>query len=128
MILTWFYYLSFLENRKKTTNKNKIKIFISKVTYRKFTTTKAPMAHKNWSKEQYQFSYFNFKVSTHFTFKKKMKNSQSFINNYDVSVLIALITKNYVGIPETNIFSAKNYKFNFQFSDKIYFNYFKSIS
>lgn len=45
ILLTWFYYLNFINISSK--NKNNIKIFVLPLYRRKFTLTKAPMAHKN---------------------------------------------------------------------------------
>jgi len=53
LILTWVYYFSFLNTKKK----NKIKISILPVKKKLFTLTKAPMAHKKNSKEQYNFIF-----------------------------------------------------------------------
>ena len=45
ILLTWFYYISFLN--QNVNNKNKLKFFVLPTTFEKFTLTKAPMAHKN---------------------------------------------------------------------------------
>ncbi len=45
ILLTWFYYLTFIEKNLNT--KNNIKIFCLPIKKKKFTLTKAPMAHKN---------------------------------------------------------------------------------
>ena len=61
IILSWFYYLSFLENKRN--KKNKIKFFILPKKIKKFTNTKAPMAHKTFSKEQYQYKFFKIQIT-----------------------------------------------------------------
>lgn len=44
LMLTWFQYCRY---HKSLNNRNKVKFFISKKKIKKFTTTKAPIAHKN---------------------------------------------------------------------------------
>lgn len=134
LILTWLYYLSFLNNKLK--KKKIIKVFVSPSKKRIFTVTKAPIAHKNWSKEQYFFGYYNFKVSIQGVFYPNFKNkliqkknkieklSQSSVSTVKQSVVFFLITKNYFPKFETNIFFLKNYTSYLSFSDFFFFNYY----
>lgn len=128
MILTWFYYLSFLQkdNLSKNSFKNKINIFVSKTTRRKLTVTKAPIAHKNWSKEQYQFSFFTFKISTHFVLKRAFSSKSQSLNSADAALFFLILTKKNLLAPETNIFSMKNYRIFLQFKDCNFFSYYRS--
>ncbi len=116
IILTWFYYISFIQ--KKIDNKNKLKIFVLPVKNNKFTLTKAPMAHKNWSKEQYKFSHYKFKIN----FKFFLKDDNS-LNSINSSLFFILLTKKNFPNLETNIFFLKNIKFLFFFKDFSFFNY-----
>ena len=119
-MLTWFYYLNFIQKNSKT--KNKIKIFILPVKNNKFTLTKAPMAHKNWSKEQYKFQYYKFLLK--FNFFLSEKNNLTSINS---SLIFILLTKKNFPNLETNILFLKNIQFFFFLKDKTLFNYFKKL-
>ena len=120
IMLTWFYYLNFIQKNSKT--KNKIKIFILPVKNNKFTLTKAPMAHKNWSKEQYKFQYYKFLLK--FNFFLSEKNNLTSINS---SLIFILLTKKNFPNLETNILFLKNIQFFFFLKDKTLFNYFKKL-
>lgn len=117
ILLTWFYYLSFIDQKNK--NKNKIKFFIFPIKNKKFTLTKAPMAHKNWSKEQYKFSFYKFII----TFKCLLKEENR-VNSLNEFTLFILLTKKNFPFLETNIFFLKNINFFFNFKDKNFFNYY----
>jgi hypothetical protein len=116
ILLTWFYYLSFLDKRKNT--KNKLKFFVLPLRKKKFTNTKAPMAHKNWSKEQYKFQFYIFRISFFTSF-----NEDSSIQSINQSLLFVLLTKQNFPQFETNLLFLKNVKFLFYFSDSLFFNY-----
>ena len=118
IMLTWFYYLNFIETKKDTSNK--LKIFILPINKKKFTVTKAPMAHKNWSKEQYKFEYYSFIINFSYKFKKENE-----LNSFNNALLFLLITKKSFPQFETNLFFLKSIKFFFYFKDLNYFNYFK---
>ena len=120
IILTWFYYISFINQKKN--NKNKIKFFIFPTLNEKFTLTKAPMAHKNWSKEQYKFSFYKFVVSFGCHLKEENK-----INSLNEAILFILLTKKEFPFFETNIFFLKNINFLFKFKDNLYFNYYNFL-
>ena len=122
MLLTWFYYLSFLQTKDSlSTNvdKNAIKIFILPKKKKIFTSTKAPIAHKTRSKEQFSFSFFTFKISTFFFFKKNHSLSSN------LTLYILLITKNFMSCSETNLFFLKNLKTMVNFYDPSFFTYLK---
>ena len=116
IILTWFYYLNFIQ--KSSNTKNKIKIFILPIKNNKFTLTKAPMAHKNWSKEQYKFQYYKFLLKFNFFLSEKNK-----LNSINSALMFLFITKKTFPNLETNILFLKNIQFFFFFKDKIFFNY-----
>nr|YP_010049598.1 ribosomal protein S10 [Halteria grandinella]QPL16003.1 ribosomal protein S10 [Halteria grandinella] len=118
ILLTWFYYLNFVENKKNTSNN--LKIFTLPIKRKKFTLTKAPMAHKNWSKEQYKFEYYSFIIS----FKYQFKN-ENIINSFNNALLFIFITKKSFPQFETNLLFLKSINLFFNYKDKNYFNYFK---
>lgn len=117
ILLTWLYYLSFVNQKKN--NKNRIKFFILPIKNNKFTLTKAPIAHKNWSKEQYNFNYYRFIISLKFFLRDENK-----INSINESLFFILLTKKNFPFFETNLFFLKNVKFFLSFNDHYYFNYY----
>ena len=122
IMLTWFYYISFIKQNKNNVN-NKIKIFVFPYKSEKFTLTKAPMAHKNWSKEQYKFSFYKFIISFKCFFKKENQ-----IDSLNKTLLFLILTKQNFPFFETNIFFLKNIKIFLYFKDFNFFNYYKFIN
>ena len=122
LILTWFYYFNLFTLH--TGEKNKIKIFTSLKKKYKFTLTKAPIAHKNWSKEQYKFEFFNFNVSikSFLDDDKKM-----YLKSINESLIFLLIAKKNCPATETNLFFLKTTKIFLDFQDFFYFNYTTQI-
>lgn len=60
IILAWFYYMSSLQ---KTNSIEGVKFFVLPTRAQVYTLTKAPIAHKLWSKEQYKFVFYLLRVS-----------------------------------------------------------------
>lgn len=116
ILLTWFYYLNFINITSK--NKNNIKIFVLPLYRKKFTLTKAPMAHKNWSKEQYKIEYYKFIISFKMNF-----HEENNINSLNKALLFVMLIKKNFPQFETNIFFLKFVNFFFIFTDKFFFNY-----
>ena len=61
LILSWLYYLTSSTPRLKDKAEPSIAILPSRTS--KYTLTKAPMAHKTNSKEQFMFKFYKFKFS-----------------------------------------------------------------
>lgn len=130
LILTWFQYFK----KFNVKNNSKVKFFISKKIFRKFTTTKAPIAHKNWSKEQFQFDYYRFNISAYFFFKKDNESvykqkilKYSKINrltSVDQGAMITISLRNELLPAETNTLNAKSVAAAIPIRDKVYFSYF----
>lgn len=120
ILLTWFYYLNFIE--KKINTKNQLKFFVMPTTFRKFTLTKAPMAHKNWSKEQYKFQFFKFKIS--FNVFLKEDNNLTSLNQ---AVLFIFLTRKNFPQFETNLLFLKNVNIFFYLTDNNFFNYYRFL-
>ena len=117
VLLSWFYYLTFVQQKLNT--KNKLKFFVAPTNRKIFTLTKAPIAHKNWSKEQYKFQFYKFKIS----FSVYLKEGNN-LNSLNKAILFILITKKNFPQFETNLLFLKNISFNYNFNDFNYFNYF----
>jgi hypothetical protein len=116
IILTWFYYLNFLQ--KNLNNKNQLKFFSLPLKIKKFTLTKAPMAHKNWSKEQYKSQLFPIKIS----FNAILKEENN-LNCLNTTLLFIILSKKSLPQFETNILFLKYINLYFSTNDKYFFNY-----
>lgn len=114
--LTWFYYLTFVNLKKN--QKTNIHIFVKPKTRKCFTNTKAPMAHKNNSKEQYKFEFYSFVI----TFKTD-SNNPFYFNNKSIyqNFILLWITKKNLFFLETNSLFLKSYIFYSSFSDTNFF-------
>jgi hypothetical protein len=110
LLLTWFFYLSTI---RKTT---KIKIASFPSTQTVFTATKAPMAHKKNSKEQYKLQYFNF----HIKYQLIITNT-----SFDEALLLILYFKHSLVFVETNLFFLKNFHFLLNIKTRSYFNWWQ---
>jgi hypothetical protein len=120
ILLTWFYYLSFLNsnaNKKKT-----LSFFVFPSINKIFTNVKSPMAHKNWSKEQYKFEFYKINIK----FKSTLREENE-INSVNAATLFTLISKKNFPHFETNLFFLKYYRFLFIFYDNFFFNYYRFI-
>lgn len=115
LLLTWFYYLTFLKTKK---NLKSLNFSVLPIRRKKYTILKAPMAHKNWSKEQIKFQFYNFKISfsSNFTDDKK-------IQTVNEALLFVLLSKKNFPFLETNLLFLKNYYFIFNMKDSLYFSF-----
>lgn len=116
--LTWFYYLTFVNLKKN--QKNNVSVFIKPKTKKIFTNVKAPMAHKNNSKEQYKFNFYAYAI----TFKNA-PNDTGHLNNKSVfkNFLFLWAAKKNLFFLETNTLFLKSYKFYSNFSDRNFFKF-----
>ena len=113
LLLSWFLYLTFL-----TDTQCKLNFFIMPLKKFIFTLTKAPIAHKTWSKEQYKIQFFFIKISFY-------TNLYKFINLNSTNVLLLLlIIKNQFIFFETNLFFLKNFNLLFILKNYLYWNYY----
>lgn len=117
ILLSWFYYLTFLNQKINT--KNNLRFAILPTSKKIFTLTKAPIAHKNWSKEQYKFQFFKFKI----TFKTFLKENND-LDSSNKATLFVLLTKKKFPQFETNLFFLKNTNLIYNFNDFNFFNYY----
>jgi hypothetical protein len=89
---------------------------------RKFTLTRAPMAHKTFSKEQYKFQFYKFKITFNAFLKEKCV-----LNSLNAGLLFVLLSKKFFPQFETNILFLKSCNIVFIVKDKQYFDYFKFL-
>ena len=120
ILLTWFYYLSFFKTKDEG-KKNNIKIKYFPITRRIFTSTKAPMAHKTRSKEQFIYKYYKFLL----VFKSNV-NLPQVINSLDNALLFIFLTKKNFRIFETNLIFLKFFKFFFPIQTSQFLNFSKA--
>ena len=110
LFLTWFYYMTL--NFSNTTKKSLISFLPKKK--KKYTLIKAPMAHKNWSKEQFIMQQFKFNFKFNFKFK--------YIANINQFFFFFFLSKKNCFFPETNLFWLKTCAYFLWFKDHTYFN------
>lgn len=122
LLFTWFYYLKTSVMQNKTKNKA-IKFSFLPIRRKSYTLTKAPMAHKTNSKEQFLFKFYKFKASikTHFITSYRL-------TSVDQSLLALLMTKKTFPFFETNVLLLKHSTIYLSMSDSCYFNYFEFLS
>lgn len=111
LLFTWFYYINLFDKKKKLIN-----FFTLPITKYHFTLTKAPIAHKTWSKEQYGYKTYNFVISF-----KNITFEHAFSLN-EFLFIIHSFTKTYQH-NETNLFFLKSLRFYFKITDNNYFNF-----
>ena len=118
LLLVWMYYLN---NRFSSTNNNfipKIFVYPSKRNY-KVTLTKAPMAHKTYSQEQFKFNFYVLGFS--FTlFSKNKKSSLTGIND-SLFLIKYIFSKNLTF--STNMLFLKKFIFIFHLKTADFFYY-----
>lgn len=119
LLLTWFYYLKNQKTIEQTNVRKLLKFSFLPTKRTVYTLTKAPMAHKTNSKEQFVFRIFKFTTSiqTNFMYHKHP-------NSIDSALLILFLTKSTFPVFETNLLFLKNYTFVLKLQDPLYFNYY----
>lgn len=117
LLLTWLYYLTFVEVRNMD---SKVLTFAFLPTRKKhYTLTKAPMAHKTNSKEQFLFKFYHLRIS----FKASLTQaSRPASRSHDFALLSLDILKNSFPTLETNTLFLKACKFSIKFSLADYLN------
>lgn len=113
LLLTWFFYLSFLKKKEN------LFFLILPIKRNKFTLTKSPMAHKNWSKEQYKFQFYKIKLSFNSTFLNR-----KFIDSVNAGMLFIFLNKKFFPQFETNLLFLKSNNIFFYLNDKMFFNFY----
>lgn len=102
---------------------NAVELFAAPIRKRVFTLTKAPMAHKNWSKEQYKFYYRTFRISFCSTL-----NEENTLDSLDSGLFFMLIGKSSLPQFETNLLFLKSCSVRAIVCDKNYFNFYKFLA
>ncbi len=113
VILAWFYYMNSIQSPKIG-----IRFFVLPTRAQVYTLTKAPIAHKSNSKEQYKFVFYLLRVS--FTSCAFVENE---LNSVNQGLLFLLLTKGVLPFFSSNLLILKNIQIKVQLRDTKYFNY-----
>ena len=103
LLMTWFYYLKYSSTLSRGSAQNGIKFTFLPVKRKKYTLTKAPMAHKTNSKEQLMFQFYSFYVQ----FKTRLK-ALTPISSFNHSLLAMFLIRNTFPVFETNLLLLKH--------------------
>ena len=122
LLFTWFFYLKESKVQGGGLANNVIKFAFLPVRRTMYTLTKAPMAHKTNSKEQFVFRFFKFKTSIK-SFFTQSKSAAS----VDQSLLALFLIKSSFPVFETNLLLLKHYTIIIQLSDTKFFSYYTFI-
>ena len=112
LLLTWVYYLT------RSNNKffKKPSISIKPIKQSKFTSLKAPMAHKTFSQEQYWIRFYHLQIN--FTVRKPELRTLDSVN---ASFYVLLLLRSSLPLIETNLMLLKCFSFRIPSSDYTYF-------
>lgn len=122
LLFTWFYYLKTSVMKTKTKNKV-IKFAFLPIRRKSYTLTKAPIAHKTNSKEQFVFKFYKFKASVHTYYTVSNR-----LISVDQGLEALIMTKRTFPFFETNVLLLKTAKVVLSLSDSTYFDYNNYIS
>jgi len=117
LLFTWFYYLKTSVIRGGTKNKI-VKFSFLPIRRKSYTLTKAPMAHKTNSKEQFVFKFYKFKASIRTYFVTSYR-----LTSVDQSMSALFLTKKTFPHFETNVLLLKHSTVYLAMNDPLYFNY-----
>ena len=117
LLASWLLYLSSVPNSKM--DKAIPKIAILPCKQRVYTLTKAPMAHKTNSKEQFLFKFYNFKFSIDLSLPPRLVP-----NSINQGAHSLTITRKLFPVFETNLLFLKYYQISYPVRDQ---NFFKSL-
>lgn len=125
LMLTWFYYMQ-VSQPKKVENATQFKVAIAILPARRklYTLTKAPMAHKTNSKEQFQFKFYFYKLSVKTYFADP---SSSRLTDRQSNALFGLRVKKAFPFFETNLMFLKYAKVRFPAADTSFFNFYDFV-
>ena len=112
LLLTWAYYIT-------QTNSKLFKrpsISIKPIKQSKFTSLKAPMAHKTFSQEQDWLRFYKLQIN--FTIQK---THLQVLNSVDASFYVLLLLRSSLPLMETNLMLLKCFSFQIPSSDVNFF-------
>jgi len=121
LILTWLYYLTFTVRKKH--KERTIRFAFLPSTRKTYTLTKAPMAHKTFSKEQFAFKYYKFKVSIRASFEEHFS-----ITSVEHAATSLSISKNFFPVFETNMMFLKFYRIQMLSTAPQFYSYYHFLT
>ena len=114
MLFTWLFYI---ENNLTKCKTNVLpKFFIRPSRQKFFTQTKAPMAHKTFSQEQFFIKTYSLQI----TFTSQHPQGALILNDANKSLLAASLIRTSMPFFDTNLFFLKKITFNLKSSDYKY--------
>ena len=117
LILSWLYYLvTYRSTKQSKLPKITPKIAILPPKQNKYTLTKAPMAHKTNSKEQFLFKFYNFK----FSFAMRIDDSRCPTSVLQGAQVLSM-TKSTFPVFETNLLFLKHFNVVHSLCDATFF-------
>ncbi len=117
-LLYWLKYLSIATRYENSTRKAALAVLPR--TRSVYTLTKAPMAHKTNSKEQYMFHFYHFTFSINLVTSKRRQPT-----SVDQGAYAALLTRRLFPVFETNLLFLKYYSVTYAVRDIMYFSHLK---
>lgn len=119
LVLSWFYYLSLREYQglPKAKSLPTVRLAILPPKQNMYTLTKAPMAHKTNSKEQFLFKHYNFKFSVTLKMPAEMTSSAIGQGAYSMH----LVREDFP-VFETNLLFLKYAKVSLPCKDSLFFS------
>lgn len=115
LVASWLRYLTFQKFGLPSSKSATIAILPSKS--RCFTLTKAPMAHKTNSKEQFMFNFYNFKFSAALSVPQEALPRSIAQGGH-----VLQITKKLFPVFETNLLLLKYYRISYPIKDQTFFS------
>lgn len=106
LVLSWISYLARIGTQKRKHFRPTIAILPSRRTL--YTLTKAPMAHKTNSKEQFMFKFYNFKFSF-----ELLSYSSTIAPSVTQGAYVMRLTNRLFPVFETNLLSLKYYEITY---------------
>lgn len=118
LLLTWIYYLTF--NLKRQDKNKRVSFALLPSKKSKYTLTKAPMAHKTFSKEQFKFQRYSCRVTIRVDLSELAQPSS--FAQLSSSLLVA---RNSFPVLETNILFLKNCEVCISGSAAMFYSYYR---
>lgn len=112
LLLTWAYYLTAAKNKVF----KKPSISIKPIKQSKFTSLKAPMAHKTFSQEQYWLRFYKLQIN--FTI---IRSELSTLASVNASFYTILLLRSSLPLLETNLMLLKCFTFQIPSMDQNFF-------